>query len=80
MRTDKTSTTTLYGNTTEDGLDHSVNIFVDNEALNAFLLRATRRISGKIEDETPEDDSDALYEMTIDLTDSARMGISQGNG
>ncbi len=70
-----TSTTTLYGNAAQDGLDHSVNIFVDDESFNAFLMRAVKRITGKIEDEKPADDSDDLYEMIIDFTDSALMGI-----
>lgn len=70
-----TSSTTLYGNVAEDGLDHSVNIFVDNDSFNAFIVRKIKKLTGEIEDPQSENDPSDLYEMTVDFTDSAIMGI-----
>lgn len=70
-----TSSTTLYGNVAEDGLDRSVNIFVDNDTFNAFIIRKVKKLTGEIEDPESEKDPGELYEMTVDFTDSAIMGI-----
>lgn len=70
-----TSSTTLYGNVAEDGLDRSVNIFIDNDTFNAFIIRKIKKLTGEIEDPESEKDPGELYEMTIDFTDSAIMGI-----
>lgn len=70
-----TSSTTLYGNVAEDGLDRSVNIFIDNDTFNAFIIRKIKKLTGKIEDPESEKDPGELYEMTVDFTDSAIMGI-----
>ena len=37
-----TSATALYGNDSEDGLDRSVNIFVDRDVFKAFLRRTSQ--------------------------------------
>ena len=75
-RPDGTSTsTTIYGNVNEDGLDHSVNIFVDKESFNAFLLRKANKLAGKIETSDSEEGTTDLYQMTVDFTESAIMGI-----
>lgn len=70
-----TSSTTLYGNVAEDGLDRSVNIFVDNDTFNAFIIRKVKKLTGEIEDPESEKNPGELYEMTVDFTDSAIMGI-----
>ena len=70
-----TSSTTLYGNVNEDGLDRSVNIFVDGDSFNAFLMRKIKKITGELKDPESEKDPDDLYEMTVDFTESAIMGI-----
>lgn len=70
-----TSSTTLYGNVSDDGLDRSVNIFVDGDTFNAFIIRKIKKLTGEIEDPESEKDPGELYEMTIDFTDSAIMGI-----
>ena len=41
-----TSSTTLYGNVAEDGLDRSVNIFIDNDTFNAFIIRKIKKLTG----------------------------------
>ena len=70
-----TSSTTLYGNASDDGLDRSVDIFVDQDAFNAFLRKGINKLTGEIEDPDSEKDPDDLYEMTVDFTDNAVMGI-----
>ncbi len=70
-----TSSTTLYGNVAQDGLDRSVNIFVDNDTFNAFIVRKLKKLTGEMDDPESEKDPGELYEMTIDFTDSAIMGI-----
>ena len=70
-----TSSTTVYGNVADDGLDRSVNIFIDNDTFNAFIIRKIKKLTGEIEDPESEKDPGELYEMTIDFTDSAIMGI-----
>lgn len=75
-RPDGTSTsTTIYGNVNEDGLDRSVNIFIDKETFNAFIMRKVKKLAGKIEDPDSEKDPNDFYEMIIDFTESAMMGI-----
>jgi len=75
-RPDGTSTsTTIYGNVNEDGLDRSVNIFVDKETFNAFITRKLKKLAGKMEDPESEKDPNDFYEMIIDFTESAMMGI-----
>lgn len=70
-----TSATTLYGNVSDDGLDRSVNIFVDKDTFNAFIIRKIKKLTGEIEDPASEKDPEELFEMTVDFTDSAVMGI-----
>lgn len=70
-----TSSTTVYGNVADDGLDRSVNIFVDKDSFNAFLMKKIKKLSGEIEDPESEKDPDDLFEMTVDFTESAIMGI-----
>lgn len=70
-----TSSTTVYGNVAADGLDRSVNIFVDRESFNAFLIKKIKKLTGEIEDPESEKDPDDLFEMTVDFTESAIMGI-----
>ena len=41
-----TSSTTVYGNVAADGLDRSVNIFVDKESFNAFLMKKIKKLTG----------------------------------
>ena len=70
-----TSSTTLYGNASEDGLDRSVNIFVDGDSFNAFLMKKVKKLTGELEDPESEKDPTDVFEMTVDFTDSAIMGI-----
>jgi len=70
-----TSSTTVYGNASDDGLDRSVNIFVDKDSFNAFLMKKIKKLTGEIEDPESEKDPDDLFEMTVDFTESAIMGI-----
>jgi TPR repeat protein len=70
-----TSSTTLYGNDSDDGLDHSVNIFIDQDSACAFLRRKFNKVTGKMEDPESEKDPNDYYEMTVDFTDIAVMGI-----
>lgn len=70
-----TSSTTVYGNVADDGLDRSVNIFVDEDTFKAFIIRKLKKLTGGIEDPESEKDPDDLFEMTVDFTDSATMGI-----
>ena len=70
-----TSSTTVYGNVADDGLDRSVNIFVDKDSFNAFLMKKIKKLTGEIDDPESEKDPDDLFEMTVDFTESAIMGI-----
>jgi hypothetical protein len=70
----------VYGNVADDGLDHSVNIFVDKDTFNAFLMKKIKKQTGEIEDPESEKDPDDLFEMTVDFTESAIMGILKATG
>lgn len=77
------TSSTVYGNNFGDNVDYSVNIFVDKDTYSAFAIRAVKILVGEIEEPADDnDDENNLYEMTIDFTDIAAMGIvksSKGN-
>lgn len=70
-----TSSTTIFGNISSDGLDRSVNIFVDSDTFNAFITRKLKKMTGQMPDPESEKAPLELFEMTIDFTHAAIMGI-----